>query len=215
MREAVVLGTGGHARVVLSILAACGDRTVLGAIDLGTPREGEQLLGVPVIGGREALERLRGQDQVDLFLAIGDNGDRRRWWEEGRAMGLALPTLVSPHAIVDVTARIGGAVIICARAFVGPDAVIGDNVLLNTASIVEHESVVGSHSHLAPSATLAGRSRVGGGCFVGAGATIIDGVSVTDGVTIGAGAVVVHSIDEPGTYVGVPARAPSRRGNCG
>jgi acetyltransferase-like isoleucine patch superfamily enzyme len=42
--------------------------------------------------------------------------------------------------------------------------------------------------------------------FIGAGAALRNGVRIASDVVIGAGAAVVGNIDEPGTYIGVPAR---------
>lgn len=212
-RQALLVGSGGHARVVLSLLAASGSRPVLGLLDIGTTRPGEVIMGVPVIGAASMLAEYGGRDDVDVYLAIGDNASRRDWWSRVQALGLHLPSLVSPHAIVDPTSRLADGVVVCARAFVGPEATVGENTLLNTACIVEHEVTVGRHCHLAPSATVAGRSRIGHGCFIGAGATVIDRVSIADNVIVGAGGTVVRSIEAAGgVYVGVPA---ARRGAAG
>ena len=205
-RQALVIGVGGHARVVLSLLAAEGRHSIAGLLDIGTPRQGEAIMGVPVLGGTSRLHEFVGRSDVDVYLGIGDNAGRRHWWRVVREFGLPTPSLLSPHAIIDPTARLGEASIVCARAFVGPQATIGDNVLLNTACITEHEVWVGSHSHLAPACTMAGRSRIGEGCFIGAGATVIDRISITAEVTVGAGGAVVEDIDVAGVYVGVPAR---------
>ena len=209
-RRAIVVGAGGHARVILSLLAAAGTHEVVGVLDTGVPRSGERIMGIPVLGQVDELARVASAG-VDVYLAIGENAARRDLWSAIRAQGYALPSLISPAALIDPTAVIGASVVICARAFVGPEVVVGDNTLVNTGSILEHEARLGSHSHLASLATIAGRSRVGDRCFVGAGATIIDRVKVTDDVVIGAGGVVVADITAPGLYVGVPARSRTVR----
>ena len=207
MRQALIVGTGGHCRVLLSLLAARGEHEVIGIVDLAEPRAGEVVMGIPVICSSTGLEAFRGRTDLDVFLAIGDNALRRTWWEKSNELGLALPNLVSPHAIVDRRARLGGSNVVCARVFIGPEAILGDNNLINTAAVVEHEVKVGSHCHLAPSSTVAGRCQIGDGCFVGAGATVIDSVDVASGITIGAGGTVIRSITEPGgVYVGTPAK---------
>jgi sugar O-acyltransferase (sialic acid O-acetyltransferase NeuD family) len=212
MRQAVVVGTGGHCRVVLSLLAACGDHEVVGLVDLELQRAGEVIMGVPVIGAADCLEGFRGRTDLDVFLALGANETRLAWWHSARNLGLSLPNLVSPRAVIDSRARLGGANVVCAMAFIGPEAVLGDNNLVNTAAVVEHEAVVGSHCHLAPSSTVAGRSRIGDGCFVGAGATVIDYVELAPGITVGAGGTVVRTITEPGgVYVGTPAKRTAAR----
>lgn len=207
IRQSLIIGTGGHCRVLLSLLAACSKHEVMGIVDLAEHRVGEVIMGVSVVGSIDCLEAFRGRGDVDVFLAIGDNAIRRTWWQRVRDLGMALPNLVSPQAIVDPSARIGEANVVCARAFIGPEAMLADNNLVNTAAVLEHEVRVGSHCHLASSSTVAGRSQIGDSCFVGAGATVINNIEVAAGITIGAGATVVRNITEPGgIYVGVPAR---------
>lgn len=207
MRQALIIGAGGHCRALLSLLEACGKHEVVGILDLTEPRAGEVIMGINVIGSIAHLEAFCVRGKLDVFLAIGDNALRRTWWQKATDLGMPLPNLISPHAIVDPHACIGVGNVVCARAFIGPEALLGDNNLINTAAVVEHEARVGSHCHLAPSSTVAGRSRIGDGCFIGAGATVIDGIEVAADITVGAGGTVVGSIAEPyGVYVGVPAK---------
>lgn len=206
-RQAIIIGTGGHCRIILSLLMSLGERGVIGIVDLAERQVGEVIMGIAVTGSSDCLETFRERLDVDVYLAIGDGTLRRTWWEKVRALGLAMPNLISSHAIIDPSAHIGDANIVCARAFIGPNAILGSNNLVNTAAILEHEVRIGSHCHFAPSSTVAGRSKIGDGCFVCAGAIVIDNIEVAADSTIGAGATVICNITEPGgVYVGVPAR---------
>ena len=210
-RRAIVVGTGGHARAVLSILRDAGHHDVFGLVELGTFVPGESIMGFPVCGSADAIPELAAEEAVDVFLAIGDNSTRRGWWERLTAQGIRLPNLVSPYALVDPTARMGSANVVCARAFIGPEAVLGDDNLVNTGAILEHEARIGSHCHFAPSSTVSGRSTVGDGCFLGAGSNVIDRIGVASGTIVGAGATIVRTIVESGsTHVGTPARPIDR-----
>ena len=207
MRQALILGTGGHCRVVLSILTACQSHVTKAIVELGSLRSDEVIMGVSLVTFPTMLENFSGRDDVDVFFAIGNNDSRRIWWEKIRALGFATPNLVSPHALVDTSASLGDANIVCARAFIGPQAELGNNNLINTAATVEHEVNIKDHCHLAPSSTVAGRTRIGSLCMIGAGATIVDGLCVASETVIGAGATVIKSVNSPGgVYIGVPAK---------
>lgn len=58
-----------------------------------------------------------------------------------------------------------------------------------------------------------GVATIGQRCFISSGVRIIGPVHITDNVVLGANAVVVKDINEPGTYVGVPARKISKNGS--
>ena len=73
MRRALVIGAGGHCRVLLSLLAARGDHEVTGILDLAEPRADEIIMGIPVFDSVTGLEAYRGRVDLDIFLAIGDN----------------------------------------------------------------------------------------------------------------------------------------------
>ena len=207
MRQAVVLGTGGHCRVVLSILNAVKTHSVNQVIELGESRTGENIMGTLVTPTAKNIGDFCGNVNFDFFLAIGNNYTRKLWWERLEKMNFLMPNLISPHAIIDETAKLGQGNIICSRAFIGPFARIGDDNLINTGAILEHESIVGDHCHLAPASLLAGRSKISDLCFIGAGSTIIDNISISSGTTLGAGATLISNIDQVNSvFVGLPAR---------
>jgi sugar O-acyltransferase (sialic acid O-acetyltransferase NeuD family) len=207
MRQAIILGTGGHCRVVLSILMEVGSHHILDIIELAEPRQGEAILDIPVNATGSDLFSFCTQSSVDVFLAIGNNALRREWWFKVKALNLPLPNLISPNAIVDRYAKLGEGNVICAKAFIGPECKVGNNNIINTGAILEHESELGSHCHLSPSSTVAGRSCIHDHCLIGAGATIINNLTVASETTLGAGAVLISDINNTGgVYVGVPAK---------
>ena len=207
MRQAIILGTGGHCRVVLSILLDVGRHHIRDIIELAELRHGEMILGIPVRATVSNLDFFRGQSTVDVFLAIGNNVVRREWWYKVKELELQLPNLISPHAIVDRFAELGEGNVVCSKAFIGPECKISNNNLINTGATVEHEVQIGSHCHLSSSSTVAGRSRIHDDCFIGTGATVIDNLTIAPKTTLGAGAVLISSIEQSnGVYVGIPAR---------
>jgi sugar O-acyltransferase (sialic acid O-acetyltransferase NeuD family) len=206
MRKAVVLGTGGQCRVVLSLLASVKTHQVHAIVELGESRNGETIMGKPVTPSSNIADYC-GLTDVDFFIAIGDVTLRKTWWEKLTEDGLSTPNLISPSALIDETVILGKGNVICARSFIGPFAQVGSNNLINTGAIVEHEARIGDHCHLAPASLVAGRSRISNRCFIGAGSTIIDSITISEGTTVGAGSVVISSIDRVSSIVfGVPAR---------
>ncbi len=207
MREAVVVGSGGHCRVILSLLEANQQHSLFVVLDLSEPESGEMIMGVPVRPIESLLYELTNKDNVDFFLAIGDNSIRKLWWEKLQMFGVSCPNLISSKAVVDDSANLGGGNVVCANAYIGPQATLGFNNVINTGAIIEHEVIIASHSHIAPGAIIAGRAYVSVLCFIGAGSTVIDKVSVAHGVTLGAGAVLIRNADsKKGIYIGVPAK---------
>ena len=206
-RKANVLGTGGHARVVVSILLDLQSHEKINIFELGQQRVDEQILGISVAHFSAIQDNLCNHKSEDFFLAIGSNSLREKYWKILQQNKVITPNLVASTSFVDPSAQLGEGNIICHQAILGACVHIGDNNLLNTASLIEHESKIGSHCHMAPKSVLAGRSTLGNSCFVGLGAKIIDKLSVANGTTIGAGACLLESIsEEKRTYAGIPAK---------
>ena len=204
-KQAIIIGSGGHSRAVLSILDSLNTHNVLGVLDLRVNGPSESILGVPVIGSIDKIEEF-DNNIVDIFLAIGDNSLRRLIFEKVKKYKFSLPSLISQYAIVDVNSDIGEGNIICPKAYIGPASIIGDNNIINTGAVIEHEVSIKDHCHFSPLSVVAGRSSVSNECFIGANATIIDKISIIEKVTIGAGSTVIENISKSGTYVGSPAK---------
>ncbi len=206
----VIVGAGGHGRVVLDILRESGEHVPKGFIDADASLARTEVAGLPVLGTVNLLEKLARQDIRGAVVAIGDNRIRVRYAELVRQSGLELVNAVHPRAVISGSARVGGNTVIAAGAVVGTEAVIGESVIVNTSAVVDHECRVGSGVHLCPGVLLAGRVVVEEGAFVGMGAKVLPCLRVGAGSVVGAGAVVLGDVEAGATVVGVPGRVIKR-----
>lgn len=197
----VILGAGGHGRVVADAALAAGTYARVVATDRDPQRcHGELLAGVPLLPMGEAL----ALPDADCHVAIGLATHRERVAQ--RLAGRKLATVVHPAAVVSPHALLADGCFIAAQAVVAPAARVGECVIVNHGAVVDHDVEVDAFSHVAPRAALGGGARIGRGVLVGAGASVLPNLAVADGVVIGAGAVVNAALSEPGVYAGVPAR---------
>ena len=206
MRSAIVIGTGGHSRVIFSILKRCKTHEIKVFVDLNVDSIDDHMMGVPTCGNKDFARYIDKNDPPDFYLAIGNNALRKKWWESLQGKGYLLPNLISPDCVIDSSAKLGFGNIICAQSFIGPFAKLGNNNLINTGAVIDHESKIGSNCHLAPNSTICGRVKIEEDCFIGAGATIIDKITIHSNIVVGAGATVTTNLVREGTYVGAPAK---------
>ena len=204
--QLVIVGAGGHGKVVLDIVRSAGRYEPVGFVDADTRLAGTKVGGVPVLGPTNVLVKLRQQRVRHAVIAIGDNRTRQRYAELLEGEGFELAGALHPTAFVSPTARLGKNVVVGPNASIITEARIGDGAIVNTGAIVEHECELGEFAHIAPAACLAGRVRVGAFAFVGIGAQVIPCMTVGEGATVGAGAVVIADVPAGATVVGVPAR---------
>src|ERR1700683_2469500 len=89
--EILIVGAGGHGRVVLEIIRAAGLYTPIGFIDADVALAGLMVGGVQILGPLNVLPRLLQQRQgMRAIIAIGDNRIRRSCAAKVAAAGLEL-----------------------------------------------------------------------------------------------------------------------------
>ncbi|MBX3740910.1 MAG: acetyltransferase [Akkermansiaceae bacterium] len=205
MKPVIIIGGGGHAKVVASTLQAAG-QPVLGFTDTGGARP--EMSGIPQLGGDEAIA---GYDpsSVELVFGIGciqPGPARAAIFHRFKGMGYDFRTVVHPTAWVAPDVEIGEGTVVFAGAIVQPGTRIGVNTILNSRSSVDHDCRIGSHVHIAPGAVLSGAVVVGDGAHLGVGCTIIQGLTIGGEALVGAGSVVVRDVAAGHRVFGVPAR---------
>jgi sugar O-acyltransferase (sialic acid O-acetyltransferase NeuD family) len=205
--DVLLIGAGGHGKVVLDILRASGAHRPIGFLDADPALTGTTVSGLPVLGPVHHLSKIRQQTKArEAIVAIGDNRARRSYAQHVIDEGIELINAIHPTANISTSALIGRNVVIASGAIVCAEARVADSVILNTGCIVDHECEIEEAAHICPAAALAGRVRVEAGAFVGLGAKVIPCMTIGRHATIGAGAVVIRDIPAHATAVGVPAK---------
>jgi sugar O-acyltransferase (sialic acid O-acetyltransferase NeuD family) len=196
-RAAVVFGAGGLAKSLIEVMRARGDVEPICVVN-DRPDSVADVLGVPVLGGREYLEPLRELGvpyAVNAVGAVRRIEDRISIFELLAAAGFAQPALVDPTAFVAPSATLAEGAQVFAGAAVCSAASIGRGAIVNTNAVVSHDCVVGDFAHVAPGALLAGEVTVGRATLVGMGATAVVGngavlnEDVPDGTIVHAGGI--------------------------
>jgi acetyltransferase EpsM len=203
-----VLGSGGHARVVIDTAQQAGMFEVRGVFDDGVTAGVTSVDGLPVLGTitPEALTA-HGVDRA--VIAIGDARERARI--AARLDGIVTwATVVHPRAYVAPGACIDAGTVVFAMAVVQPGTRVGVHAVLNTACSVDHDNAIDDFVQIGPGAHLGGAVEVSKGAFVGTGASVRPGAKIGAWTTVGAGAAVIHDLPAGVTAIGVPARPLDR-----
>ena len=199
-KKVVIIGAGGHAKVIADIVRKSGD-TVVGFLDDDAKKIGKDFFGAQVLGSSAEYERYT--EDCLFFLGIGNNAIRKRL---AKTMKCRWYTAIHPCSVISEGANVGEGTCVMAGAVLNADATVGAHTIINTAAVLEHDVKVGDYSHISPKGTVCGMTTIGNEVWLGAGSTVVQCLSVCDGVMLGAGATLLQSIEECGTYVGVPAR---------
>lgn len=206
MEKIIIVGGGGHAKVVISIIKKRVLFDILGYLDFNDKGE---ILGVPYIGGDDKLHELflEGVNLVALGLGQVDlTQNRFNVVKKIKEIGLSFPPIVSKDAIVNEDVFIDEGSQIFDGVVLNPGAKIGKFSIINTKATIEHDCFVGNFCHVATGAVLSGGVEIGDFTMVGSNAVVIQYKKIISNCMIGSGTVVTKDIVDEGVYIGNPAR---------
>lgn len=204
--KVLVLGAGGHAKVVIDVLRAAG-HGVVAVFDDDPGRQGEEFRGARIAGAIADAEAYAAREGVHHFIvAIGNNVARLTLGRRLEAAGLLPLVAVHPSAVIAPGVCIGGGTVVMPGVCINADTRIAGHAIINTGARVDHDCVIGEGVHLAPGTVLCGSVAVGELAFLGAGVTAIPGMRLGARCVVAAGGVVVRPVADDMMVRGVPAR---------
>ena len=206
-KEVIIIGAGGHGKVIADIVEKAGDK-VLGFLDDNVKIGTKVISNYTVLGKISECKNLQAEKRNLYFIiAIGNNYTRKNIYEK---YTLNYYTAIHPTSNIGLDVTIKEGTVVMANACINSNASIGKNCIINTDAIIEHDNYIRSYAHISPNATLCGTVKIGAFTHIGAGAVVNNNVEITEDCIIGAGTLVVKNIKEKGTYVGVPAKKVER-----
>ena len=199
MRNLIIFGAGGHAKVIADIAMKNGYE-IAGFLDDNDAIS--EVIGFKRLG--KISDCVKYKDTHDFAIGIGNNSVRKNIFE--KYSDLNYVTLIHPTASIGLNTEITRGTVVMPMTVVNACATVGEFCVINSGAVVEHDCVVGDFTLIAPNSTLCGCVKVGNEVWMGAGSSVNPVVKICDNVTVGSGAVVTKDITEPGTYVGVPIK---------
>lgn len=203
-KKVVIVGGGGHAKIVIDILQENNKFELVGYTS--HPIATDNIFGVPCVGDDSILPTLQEKGVENFCIALGNNRMRKTLYDHMIRMGFAPIDVISPHAHISPRVTLGKGIVVCHGAVINADALVGDNVIINTLAGIDHDCVIHSHSHIAPNVALAGCVEVEEGSFIGIGSSVLPNIKIGSWSTVGAGATVLNNIPASVTVAGVPAK---------
>lgn len=204
MSRLLLMGAGGHGKVVAEAAVACGQWAEIAFLDGLYPGH-SRALDWPVVGSdREAAVFL--SDYPEIFVALGDNHLRTTKIADLVKVGFRIPVIVHPAAWVSPSAKLGDGTVVVAGAVVNAGANLGFGCIVNTGATVDHDCRLADGVHISPGAHVGGDSTIGAYTWIGIGAAIRHGIQIGARVIVGAGAAVVSDLPSDVVANGVPAR---------
>lgn len=207
MKKIVLIGAGGHCKVIIDIIKCTNQFEIVGITE--KVEKPYDVLDVPIIGDDNNLIQIFNSGVKNAFICIGalnNINSRNLIYKNLKLIGFNLPVLIHNNAIISKYTNIGEGTCIMPGAVINAGSSIGKNCIVNSGSVIEHDCVIGNNTHISPNVAIGGGVSIGSNTHIGIGSSIIQGINLGNNVTIGAGAVVINNLDNNVLAVGVPAK---------
>lgn len=180
-RKVIIIGAGGHAKVIEEIIEISKDEFI-GFLD-------DNKTGEDIIGKIKDIEKWHKKDNdIEFIIGIGNNSIRNKLYNE--YSNIHYYTAIHPTAVISKNTIIGKGTAIMANAIIGRDVIIGGNCIINTGTIIEHNCIIEDGVHLSYRVTLGAESKIGKNSYIDIGSIINRNVTIGEGKKIEIGEVV-------------------------
>jgi len=208
MEKILLVGAGGHCKVVISIILKNDNYEIYGISDEKKSLHGQKILDYNISFSE------KNWSDISLYcknalVAFGNTDipyQRKKIFEKLKKYHFELPIIISKDSIIAEDVKIGEGSVVMPGAVINPGTVIGKNCIINTGCVIDHDCNIGEHTHIAPGVTCSGGVFIDKLCHIGTGATIIQSIIIGYETLVAAGAVVVKNIPQKSRVKGVPAK---------
>lgn len=203
-KDVIIIGAGGHARVIADIVKSSGDNLV-GFLDDNMDIQGNVIFEDKIVLGTTKEEDI--EKYKDNYFIIGIGSNRVRKLISEKYPNLKYYTAIHPSSIIGSEVSINEGTAIMAGTIINTGTVVGKHCIVNTSSSLDHDNILEDYVHISPGSHLAGTVKINEGTWICAGVTIINNITIGKNNIIGAGATVIRNIvEENSTFIGVPVK---------
>lgn len=168
-KKVIVIGAGGHAKVIGEIIENNND-ILIGYLD-------DKQKDKNIIGKISDISKLhKDNEEIEFIIAIGNNEIRNKIYADNPKLNYY--KAIHPSAIISKSATIGEGTAIMANVVLNTNSSIGKNCIINTSSVVEHDCIVEDGAHISYCVTLGAGSKIGKGTYIDIGAIVARGAIV-------------------------------------
>ena len=115
-------------------------------------------------------------------------------------------TFIHPTALVLEGVEMGEGSFIGAHSILTTNIKIGKHAILNRGNQIGHDCEIGDYFSAMPGAIISGNVKIYDCVYMGTNSSIKEKISIHSLSTIGMNSCVVKNIENPGVYVGIPAK---------
>lgn len=184
MEKIIIIGAGGHGKVVLDILLKQKqlkkEFDILGFLD---DKKDEKIMGYHVIGFLSDIKKYENEKNVLFILAFGDNIIREKIAKENKK--LKYKTVIHPSVVLGEECEVGEGTVLKANSVIGPGTKIGKHCIINSLVSIEQDSLVEDFVHIYPNVSVYGQNKIKKGITLFSNSSTEQGVTVNKNLNYG------------------------------
>jgi len=202
MSKLLILGAGGHGKVVAEIARLIKQWDEIAFLD---DKE-----GLKEVNGYKVIDKLKNyklykEEYKNAFVAIGNNKLRINLIENLLREGFEIPILIHPFTFISNNVKVDKGTVIMAGAVINTNSVIGKGCIINTSSSIDHDCILKDGVHISPGVHVGGTVNIGKCTWVCIGSSIANNITIGKNVIVAAGAAVIKDVPDNVIVAGVPA----------
>ncbi|MDG4715425.1 MULTISPECIES: acetyltransferase [Winogradskyella] len=213
MKNILIYGASGHAKMIVDIILKNNDYNLVGFIDSYKPLN-SKVYGHKIIGNLSSLSHVIKEFNIEgIVIGIGDNDLRLNIYRSIKKIApkIDFVPIIHPSAILAEDILVPEGAVLMAGSIVNANAKIGKFCLLNTKASLGHDSVMADFSSLSSGVTIAGNVTIGFCSSICLGASVSQGLSIGDHTIIGGASLVLKSVGDFKLAFGVPIHTEKDR----
>jgi len=210
IKNFIIFGYGGHAKVIVDCIRVMKNCRVLGFIsnkkyDLSFAKQIKYLGEIKNLN--KIIKKVKLKNIVGI-VAIGDNVKRKQVYLETNKINKQFKwgNVIHPAAVISPSAIIGNGNMILAGSIICAETKIENHVSINTGSYIDHNNTFLNFSSTGPGVATGGNVEVGEQSFLGIGVAVKHNISIGKNTIIGGQAFVNKNCKSNSIYYGVPAK---------
>lgn len=202
MKNIILVGNGGHSKVITDIIKLSNEYNLCGYLD--QKYEKKEISNGLIFDNIDNFKNY--VEDYYFFIAIGNNKIRKKIHEKLNLPNEKYAILIHPSAVIGSNVNIGFGTVVMGNVVINASTNIGDQCIINTLASVGHDITIKNFVHISPNSTLTGGVFIDEGTQIGAGACLIPCIKVGKNSIVGAGSTVVTNVSNNKLIVGSPAK---------
>jgi sugar O-acyltransferase (sialic acid O-acetyltransferase NeuD family) len=208
MKNILIFGSGGHAKVVVDIVEQQKEYLISGFIDVYS-KINQRVLGYKVLGDESSLKAIISDYKISGgVIGINDNFIRSEVRNKIVQVnpGFKFINCIHPKSVISKYVTIGEGNVVMANATINTSTIIKNHCIVNTNASIDHDSLMSNFSSIAPNATIGGNVSIGNYSAIGISSCIFQNVTIGDNCIVGGGSLVCKNTLNNSIYYQSPAK---------